>query len=293
MKISIIVPSYNQALYLPATLQSLSSQRYPDLEVRVYDGGSTDGSVDVLKISPDVFWWVSERDGGQAAAINRGLQEATGDILAFLNSDDIYFPGALARVADYFHLHPECLILYGDAQHLHADGSVMEPYYTEPWDYARLASVCYLCQPAVFWRREIIERFGLLDDRLHFAFDYEYWLRIGRHVPFHYLQGSLLAGSRLHGETKTLSMRAKVHREILDVVLRHEGSEPAVLGWLGHLAFHEASELADATATTPLERRRWVAHFVGATLRNAARLGLRLPVAKLSELERHLAAAGG
>ena len=171
MKISVIVPSYNQAVYLPATLQSLSSQAYADLDVRVYDGGSTDGSVEVLKNNPNGFWWVSERDNGQAAAINRGLQEASGEILAFLNSDDIYFPGTLARVADYFQRHPECLILYGDAQHLNADGSVMEPYYTEPWDYERLASVCYLCQPAVFWRRPIIRiRRGACSPAIRFSF---------------------------------------------------------------------------------------------------------------------------
>jgi glycosyltransferase involved in cell wall biosynthesis len=292
MRISVIVPSYNQACYLAATLDSLQAQNYPDLEVKIYDGSSTDGSVDVLRNHPSAFWWISEPDGGQAAAINRGLIEASGDVLAFLNSDDIYYPGALTTVADYFERHPDCLAVYGRANHLNADGTVMEPYPTEPWDYPRLQETCFLCQPAVFWRREMIERFGLLDDRLQFALDYEYWLRVGKYAPFHYLKDRLLAGSRLHADTKTLSQRIKVHREILSVVIRHGGSQAAVQRWLQHLACHEATDLAAPNSPNYEECRLFIPLFTAAVLKNAAQFGIRLQPSLLQDLFGHLNGAG-
>lgn len=292
MKISVIVPSYNQAKYLSATLDSLERQRYPDLEVRVYDGGSKDGSVEVLRSHKAGFWWRSQRDRGQSDAINQGLMEASGDILAFLNSDDVYYDHTLRRVADHFSRNPDCQVLYGDAHHLNADGSFMENYYTEAWDYSRLQEVCFLCQPAVFWRREIVERFGVLDEKLHYALDYEYWLRIGKHIPFHHMKGTFLAGSRLHADTKTLGQRSKVHNEILDVVIRHGGSEKAVQTWLGHLAYYEACESENPHATNPEARARWVTRFVACMLHEAGRKGIRLKLEKLAELEAHLAAVG-
>ena len=102
----------------------------------------------------------------------------------------------------------------------------MESYYTEKWSYPRLLEVCYLCQPAVFWRREVMERFGIFDATLQYAMDYDYWLRIGKDLPFHYLEGQYLAGSRLHQDTKTLKHRVKAHHEILQVAMRHCSAPP-------------------------------------------------------------------
>jgi glycosyltransferase involved in cell wall biosynthesis len=293
MRISVIVPSFNQALYLPATLDSLAAQCHPGLEVRIYDGGSTDGSVDILRSHPARFPWISEPDGGQAAAINRGLRETSGDILAFLNSDDVYYPGILDRVAAYFTSHPDCLVLYGDAHHLHADGRVMESYPTEPWNYSRLQETCFLCQPAVFWRRVVVDRHGLLDDTLRYALDYEYWLRVGRHTDFHHLKGQVFAGSRLHADSKTLSQSVPAHREILDVVIRHGGSPAAVQGWLSHLAHRVAASRAAPDSPLPEERQHHVRLFVAAVLGNASDLGIRLPMARLTELEGQLRGAEG
>ncbi len=238
MKFSIVIPSFQQADFLRATLDSVLTQDYADREIIVRDGGSTDGSVDLLReLGRDgAFHWTSEPDGGQAEAINRGLREATGEIHAYLNSDDVYYPGALRRVAEYFTAHPDCLVLYGQADHLNRDGSVMEPYPVEPWDYTRLQTVCFLCQPAVFWRREVEERFGVFDPSLHFAMDYEYWLGLGKEIAFHHLEGPPLAGSRLHADTKTMSQRVPAHEEYLQVVLRHDGERPAVLKWLRAIA---------------------------------------------------------
>ena len=233
MKVSVVVPSYNQAQFLRATLDSLLIQDC-SLEVLVCDGGSTDETLSILESYKERIRYASGKDDGQADAINQGLQVASGDILAYLNSDDIYYPGCLRRVINYFERRPDCQVLYGDAWHLHEDGSIMERYYTEKWSYPRLMDICYLCQPAVFWRREVMERFGILDASLQYALDYDYWLRLGAQIDFHYLEGAYLAGSRLHGGTKTLKHRVKAHHEILEVVMRHNPMPP--YRWLLNLA---------------------------------------------------------
>lgn len=242
MKVSIIVPSFNHARFISETLDSILSQNIDDLEVLVFDGGSTDGTVEILESYRDKIQYVSRKDHGQSDAINQGLHKASGDVLAYLNSDDIYFPGAIERVLRHFRDHPRSLVVYGQAWHLYEDGSKMERYYCEPWSYPRLMDVCYLCQPAVFWRREVMERFGVFDDSLNWAMDYEYWLRVGRSVPFDYLEDAFLAGSRLHGDTKTLSQRIKVHEEILQIVMRYSSRPP--LRWLMNLATVIAEDAA-------------------------------------------------
>lgn len=234
MKISVIVPSFRQARFIRQTLDSILAQNLGGLEILVFDAASDDGTVEILESYGPRIQYVSRPDGGQTDAINQGLRAASGDILAYLNSDDVYLPGALECVEHHFAANPRSLAVYGGAWHLREDGSPMERYPTEPWDYARLLDVCYLCQPAVFWRRELIERFGLFDDRLNWAMDYDYWLRAGREVRFDYLDGAVLAGSRLHAGTKTLSQRVKVHREILSAVMRHSPVPPA--RWLINLA---------------------------------------------------------
>ena len=298
MKISVVIPSYNQAAYLPATLESVCSQTHPDVEVLVFDGGSTDGSVDILRgwdaarSGGHPIRWVSQKDGGQADAINQGLRESTGEVLAFLNSDDVYYPGALAAVAAHFEADPTCLALYGKAHHLHADGSVMEEYPTAPWDYDRLLETCFLCQPATFWRREVVERFGVLDDTLRYALDYEYWLRVGRVVPFHYLDTHFLAGSRLHEDTKTLRDRVPVHLELARVVKKYASAPGPVLRWIKHLAHHKAYERESSDPGDFPGRQRFLAAMVTHCLLYADALDVPLDDAFLTGLEDDLAAVG-
>jgi glycosyltransferase involved in cell wall biosynthesis len=283
MRISIVIPSYNQAQFLPLTLDSVLSQQYPDLEVLVVDDGSTDESLSVLKRYDGKIEYVSRRNGGQPNAINFGLGRATGQILAYLNSDDVYLPGALKCVVDHFRTNPESLVLYGEGWHLHEDGSIMERYYSEPWSYPRLLDVCYLCQPAVFWRREVSERFGLFDDLLHYAIDYDYWLRIGREVEFSYLEGTYLAGSRLHQEAKTLKRRVSNHHEILEVVMRHSPEPP--YRWLMNLAsviVEAARQRNGGVEMDEMTRRGLV---VEAVLENADAYQIPLSVDFLKTLE--------
>jgi glycosyltransferase involved in cell wall biosynthesis len=223
--ISIITASYNQGQFIKRTIESVLSQNIDSLEYVVMDGGSTDQTVEILKQYDGRLTFTSQPDKGQADAINKGIQATSGDIIGWLNSDDIYYPGTLSAVQDYFAAHPDVQAIYGDGSHIDADDHILEPYYTEDWNFERLKEVCYLCQPAVFLRREIFEQYGLLNIDLNFCMDYEYWLRVGKDIPFVRLP-QVLAGSRLHDETKTLGQRVTFHREIIEMTKKTLGQPP-------------------------------------------------------------------
>lgn len=288
MKISVVIPSFNHDRFLRATLDSVLLQDHQEVEVLVFDGGSTDNTLSILQHYSDRIDFVSQKDKGQADAINHGLQKCSGDILAYLNSDDVYCEGALSQVMGYFEERPDCAALYGDAWHLHEDGSIMEAYYTEPWSYPRLFELCYLCQPAVFWRREVIEQFGLFDQTLHYALDYDYWLRIGRRRAFHYLRGAFLAGSRLHRDTKTLKQRVKAHHEILQVVMRHSSEPP--YHWLMNVASVLVEETQVEQGTFALDERVRRGRLVQSVLETADLYHIPLRSDFLSHLEQLLIA---
>lgn len=233
-RLSIITASFNQAAFIERTLRSVLDQGVDGLEYVVCDGGSTDGSVDIVRRYDSRLRWVSERDGGQADAINKGFSMTAGEVVGWLNSDDTYYPGALEYVLSYFDEHPDVDVVYGDANHIDEHDRVLEPYYTEDWDYERLKDVCFVCQPSVFLRRRVLEKFGVLDRSLRYCMDYDYWLRIGATTPFVRVP-RLLAGSRLHDETKTLGSRVPVHIEINDMLKRRIGYVPT--RWLYNYAF--------------------------------------------------------
>lgn len=249
MRVSIVVPSYQQAAFLPATLASLEAQAGVELEIIIQDGGSTDGSVEIIREfaarSVAKIIWESRSDGGQSPAINCGLRKATGEIVGYLNSDDVLYPGALAAVAACFNREPATMLVYGNGDYLDAAGGVLSPYPVEAWDLERLRLSCYICQPACFWRRELHGRLGWFDETLWGAFDYDFWLRVGRHEQAAHLDRAL-AGSRCHTDAKTFSQRGRLWEEAGRVQARHNQGRIALPIARNLAAFRAEGHLGNA-----------------------------------------------
>jgi glycosyltransferase involved in cell wall biosynthesis len=223
--VSIVTPSFNQGRFIRDTLESVLSQSYPRIEYLVMDGGSTDETVEILRQYGDRLTWISEPDRGQAHAINKGWRRAGGTIVAYLNSDDTYLPGAVERAVACLEEHPEAGLVYGEGFHVDEQGKIIERYPTEPFSRPRLEETCFICQPTVFIRRELVERVGYLDESLQYSLDYDLWIRAARVAPFAFTP-QYLATSRLHADTKTLGQRVPVHAETLKMVRRHFGYVP-------------------------------------------------------------------
>jgi glycosyltransferase involved in cell wall biosynthesis len=226
LSFSIVTPSLNQGRFIERTIRSVIEQGYTRLEHAVYDGGSRDETPTVLDRFADRLTIVREPDRGQADAVNKGIRSTDGDVIGWLNSDDVYYPGALASVNELLSARPDVDVVYGGAHLVDATDRVLGAYYTEPWCPERLVERCFLCQPAVFFRRRVVERFGDLDERLHYCMDYEYWLRLAAGgAVFEYLP-AILAGSRLHEQTKTFSARLPLHQEINSMLRERIGRVP-------------------------------------------------------------------
>ena len=226
-QLSIVTPSLNQGHFIERTIRSVLDQADEiDFEYLVVDGGSQDGTLAILRCYEQRLRWISEPDRGQANAVNKGLQLTTGEIIGWLNSDDIYYPRVLATVQHLFAANPDVDVVYGDADHIDERDACIEPYPTQGWDFERLKDVCYLCQPAVFFRRRVVDTAGGLDERLHYCMDYEYWLRLAQRGSTFLYVPLRLAGSRLYPATKTLSQRVRVHAEMNDMLRRRLGRVP-------------------------------------------------------------------
>jgi glycosyltransferase involved in cell wall biosynthesis len=219
--VTIVTPSYNQGRFLRRTIESVLTQSYKNIELFVMDGGSTDESVEILKSYGDQIKWVSERDRGQTHAINKGLAQARGTILAYLNSDDVFLPDSIANVVNYFESHSDVSMLYGKAHYIDEDDNITGDYRTAAYSRDALAEECIICQPATFWRRELQDKIGVFDERLHYVMDYDYWLRAANSGAGIVHLEQYLASSRLYADTKTLSARGKIYRELFDICWRH------------------------------------------------------------------------
>lgn len=213
-KISIIMPSYNQAAYIRSAILSVLQQDYPNLELVVMDGGSTDGTVSVLQSFAKRLRWVSQKDRGQADAINRGIRLTDGDIVGYLNSDDRLAPGSLWRVGIFFSQHPETLWLTGDYGIINSQGRRISP---EIWIYKyvqrSLASLFPqlwpiilgvnnpIAQPSTFWRRSAHVKVGYFNQKYQYVLDYDFWLRLLEHQPPAVI-GEVLSFFRVHCQSK-------------------------------------------------------------------------------------------
>jgi glycosyltransferase involved in cell wall biosynthesis len=265
VKASIVTPSYNQAEFLERTLASVAAQQGADIEHVVMDGGSTDGSVAILERFQPSVRWVSEKDAGQADAVNKGIAATTGEVIGWINSDDVYYPGAVARAVAYLEAHPDIDVVYGMGDHIDRDDRAFEPYPTEAWSFARLKERSFICQPAAFFRRRVVARLGPLDASLRYCMDYELWLRLAQGgARFAYLEEKL-AGSRLYPETKTLGSRLAVHAEINDMLKRTLGRVPR--RWLVNYAYAQVRELHGPGQPWALEKLRVLSSTIAAAAR--------------------------
>ncbi len=214
-KITIVTPSYNQAEYLEETILSVLNQRYPNLEYMVIDGGSNDGSVEIIKkYEAHLSYWVSEKDSGQVDAINKGLSRATGDIVAFLNSDDVYLPGTLIKIVETFKNRPDVHWISAPSLRFAADRVIPEGRHKIKEDKVHWLLACHLAQPSTFWRKSVMDKMGILDPKFHFALDYEYWLRfifVGGYWV-HFLERPL-SGYRYHDDSKTVALQERFRQE--------------------------------------------------------------------------------
>jgi len=198
--VSIITPSYNQAAYLEDTILSVLGQDYEPVEYLLVDGASTDGSVDIIKkYAGRLTWWVSEPDSGQAEAINKGFARATGDVVAWLNSDDLYLPGAIKHAVAALEANPELGMVFGNAITINPEGQTLNKLVFGDWGLDELMMFRIICQPAVFIRRACLENVGYLDSSYHYLLDHHLWLRIARQAPIQHVTATWAAARHHFG----------------------------------------------------------------------------------------------
>jgi glycosyltransferase involved in cell wall biosynthesis len=245
-----VTPSYNQGKYLEQTIRSVLGQNYARIEYLVVDGASTDNSIEIIKkyflesgsLLPNnqqlavgfhkVNWWVSEKDSGQADAINKGFGRANGEIIAWLNSDDYYLPGTISEVVKVFEENPDVVMVYGDMLAVDERGQTINILKYKQYSLQDLLCFQIIGQPSVFFRRVVLEKTGWLDTTFHFLLDHHLWVRIAQqgkilHVP------QTWAAARYHAEAKNRAKAAEFGREafrILDWAKSQPGLAEAVSG---------------------------------------------------------------
>lgn len=206
--VSIITPSYNQAAYLEAALLSVLRQEYPHLEYIVIDGGSTDGSLEILQRYGDqLAYWTSEPDQGQADAINKGLRMATGEVVAWLNSDDLYMSGTVREAVQALQTHPQAGMVYGDGLMVDASGRLLDKHRYRDYDVRDLLHWEVLLQPTTFMRTKVLREVGYLSSQYHYILDHELWIRIAARYPIVHVP-SFWAVERTHLQAKTVAQAA-------------------------------------------------------------------------------------
>jgi glycosyltransferase involved in cell wall biosynthesis len=225
MLISIVTPSYNQARYIEETVQSVLSQDYPQIEYIIVDGGSTDRTPNIIgKYEHKLTWWVSEKDEGQTDAINKGFARAKGDILAWINSDDTYKPGAVAAAAKYLQEHPQVGMVYGDCSYINEHGRVIGKFNAAQTNYRLLRQgYTHIPQQTMFFRADLWKQVGPLDPSFYFAMDYDLWTRIAARAEIKYVHETW-ANFRLHTSGKTVLADERCWPEMLRVHYRDGGS---------------------------------------------------------------------
>jgi glycosyltransferase involved in cell wall biosynthesis len=232
--VSIITPSYNQAAFLEQTIKSVLGQDYPNIEYLIADGGSNDGSIEIIKKHASrLAWWVSEKDKGQADGINKGFSRAKGEFIAWVNSDDYYQPGAISAAVAALQANPDAAFVFGDVQVVDRDGRVLNNLKYGNWTLADLMTFHIIGQPAVFMRRSALEKAGYLDLSYHLMLDHHLWLRLALHGSMHYVP-QLWAGAHYHEDCKNLSQATEFGKEAYRIVdwMRNDPAYAENVAWL-------------------------------------------------------------
>ncbi|MGA1997179.1 MAG: glycosyltransferase family 2 protein [Bryobacteraceae bacterium] len=243
--VSIVTPCRNAAQFIGETVRSVLDQDYPDIEYLIMDGASTDNTVELLAPYRTRLRVASAPDRGQADAVNRGFAQTRGAIFAFLNADDLYHPGAIRAVVEAFAAHPEAAAVYGEARYIDESGRPVGKYPVEPFDRVLFERRCYICQPAAFVRHDAFRACGMLDARLRYAMDYDFWIRLSASYPMLKIDREL-ADSRLHASSKTLAEMPAAMLEAIEVLRRHYGYVP--YNWLYGYAHRLRTRQALASA---------------------------------------------
>ena len=228
--VSIITPSYNQTHFLEATIHSVLEQDYPNLEYIIVDGGSTDGSTDIIRRYADrLAWWVSEKDRGHADALNKGFARAHGQILAWLNSDDIYYPGAITAAVRTLQSNPDVGMVYADADLTDEHGQIIGRFASRQTDYNKLLrGSVHIPQATTFFRADLWQHIGPLSLELFFAFDYDLWVRLAKISRLLYIP-QRWAAFRLHEGGKSVKNDDLCYPDMLKVYARERGQG---ISWL-------------------------------------------------------------
>ncbi len=233
--VSVVTPTYNMAKYLAQTIESVLAQDYPNIEYIVVDGGSTDGSLEILERYRGRLRYFSEPDRGPSDAAGKGFRQARGEIFAWLNADDTYLPGAVRQGAEYLHVHPETDVVYGEGWWIDESGAKIDRYPTLPFDAKVLERDCFICQPAAFIRATAYRRCEL-DPMVDRSFDYDLWIRMAKAGINFAAIPQYLANSRMHQGAKTIYERDSVLQASMGLLKRHYGYIP--LPWIfGYTAY--------------------------------------------------------
>lgn len=234
--VSVVTPSFNQARFLERTMESVLGQDYPRIEYVVVDGGSTDSSPDIIrKYSSRLTWWVSEPDAGQTDAINKGFARTQGDILAWLNSDDTWLPGAVAAAVEAFGRYADCGVIYGAANYIDEQDRVIGRFPAAQTGRRRLRQgYVHIPQQAAFFRGDLWRQVGPLDPSFFFAMDYDLWTRIADRAPLKFIP-QVWGNFRIHGAAKTIAADERCWPEMLRVHYRDGGSPLSIIVAKHHL----------------------------------------------------------